>query len=385
VSALEGIFLARPPGAGDSPLRGQSPQRLAVKDLFDTAGLVTTYGSILFVDHVPSATAEAVRRLEAGGYTNVGKTNLHEFAYGISSQNPHFGTVPNPVAPGRLAGGSSGGSAAALAAGLADVALGTDSAGSIRIPAAWCGIVGFKPTHGLVPLDGCFPLAPSFDVAGPMATDVAGCARAMHRLVPGFAATDVTSLEDVAAGIAFADHADPLVRERFEEVAALFPNRRNLDPPDVRGVYTVFRREVADLHRELFAEHADQYGDNVRVKIELCLAVTDAEYDASLRRLEEVRARYLELVDGVDVVLTPTVPMVAPPSDVEELDIRERGISLTYPFSAAGWPALALPSGPAEDGLPASVQIAAPPGHDSLVLAVGGLVQASLVRGTAAD
>ena len=142
--------------------------RLAVKDLFDTAGLTTTYGSILFAEHVPGATAEAVVRLEGAGYANVGKTNLHEFAYGISSQNPHFGTVPNPIAPGRLAGGSSGGNGAALAAGLADVALGTDSGGSIRIPAAWCGIVGFKPTWGLVPLDGCFPLAVKdlFDTAG---------------------------------------------------------------------------------------------------------------------------------------------------------------------------------------------------------------------------
>src|SRR5205807_239489 len=145
------------------------------KDLFDTAGLVTTYGSSLFVDHVPNRTAEAVARLEAAGYANVGKTNLHEFAYGISSENPHFGTVPNPAAPGRLAGGSSGGSAAALGAGLADAALGTDSGGSIRIPAAWCGVTGFKPTFGLVPMDGCFPLAPSYDHAGPMARSVEDC------------------------------------------------------------------------------------------------------------------------------------------------------------------------------------------------------------------
>src|SRR5207253_10426074 len=116
-----------------------------------TAGLVTTYGSILFAEHMPARSAESVRRLEAAGYAVVGKTNLHEFAYGISSQNPHFGTVPNPAAPGRLAGGSSGGPAAGLAAGQADVALGTDSGGSIRIPAAWCGVVGFKPTFGLVP------------------------------------------------------------------------------------------------------------------------------------------------------------------------------------------------------------------------------------------
>src|SRR6478736_5715094 len=144
--APPGIFLAT---AGESP-HGQI--RLAVKDLFDTAGLTTTYGSAIFADHVPERTAAAVACLEAAGYGMVGKTNLHEFAYGTTSENPHFGTVPNPRAPGRIAGGSSGGSAAALAASLADAALGTDSGGSIRIPAACCAIAGFKPSFGLLPL-----------------------------------------------------------------------------------------------------------------------------------------------------------------------------------------------------------------------------------------
>ena len=160
--------------------------RLAVKDLFDTTGLETTYGSAIFAGHVPTATAAAVRLLEDAGYANVGKTNLHEFAYGTTSENPHFGDVPNPGFPGRVAGGSSGGSAAAIAAGLADAALGTDSAGSIRIPAACCGVVGHKPTHGLVSLDGCWPLAASFDTAGPIAADVATCRRMLEVLAPGF-------------------------------------------------------------------------------------------------------------------------------------------------------------------------------------------------------
>src|ERR687885_119122 len=138
MAATDGIFLARP----ETPADGIP---LAVKDLLDTAGLTTTYGSAIFADHVPATSAECVLRLEAAGYANVGKTNLHEFAYGITSENPHFGTVPNPRAPGRIAGGSSGGSAAALVAGLADAALGTDSRGSIRNPAAFCGLVGVKP------------------------------------------------------------------------------------------------------------------------------------------------------------------------------------------------------------------------------------------------
>jgi len=192
---------------------GNGP-RLAVKDLFDTAGVRTTYGSLVFAEHVPDVTAPAVARLEAAGYVLVGKANLHEFAWGITSENEHYGWVPNPVAPGRIAGGSSGGNAAALAASLADAALGTDSGGSIRIPAACCGVVGFKPTHGLVSLEGCFPLAPSYDHAGPMARDVAGCVALMRALAPELGPVEVGSLDRVLVGIAWCEHADPLVRQR---------------------------------------------------------------------------------------------------------------------------------------------------------------------------
>src|SRR5215207_9692823 len=202
---MDGIFLARP-----DPLPEDGMQ-MAVKDLFDTAGLPTTYGSILFADHVPEHSAMAVTQLEDAGYANVGKTNLHEFAYGVTSQNPHFGTVPNPTAPGRTSGGSSGGSAAAVAAGLAHAALGTDSGGSIRIPAACCAIVGFKPTYDLVSLDGCFPLASSFDHAGPMAGSVEDCVRMLEALAPAFE-REPASLEDVEVGVAWTELADPLVR-----------------------------------------------------------------------------------------------------------------------------------------------------------------------------
>jgi aspartyl-tRNA(Asn)/glutamyl-tRNA(Gln) amidotransferase subunit A len=329
---------------------------------------------------VPEETAAAVRALEEAGFANVGKTNLHEFAYGISSQNPHFGTVPNPVAPGRLAGGSSGGNAAALAAGLCDLALGTDSGGSIRIPSAWCGLVGFKPTYGLVSLEGCFPLAPSFDHAGPMARTVEDCEEAMRVLAPGFEPRRLESLEEVRVGVAWTEAADPLVRARVQKAAADFPNRRLLElPPAAASTYAVFMREAGDVHAELFAEHGDAYGDNVRPKIERCLAITDAEAREAARRREELREAYAEATREVDLVLTPTVPFVAPPADADEHQFRERGISLTYPFNCVGWPALALPCGPAEDGLPASLQIVGKPGDDALVLAAG----ASLVRGTA--
>jgi len=368
---LRGIFLARPeePGPGIP---------LAVKDLFDTAGLTTTYGSAIFAEHVPAATAEAVVRLERAGYANVGKTNLHEFAYGTTSENPHFGNVPNPLAPGRIAGGSSGGSAAALAAGLADAALGSDTGGSIRIPAACCGVVGFKPTFDLVPLAGCFPLAPSLDHAGPMARTVEECTRMLEAMVPGLERMTLGSLEEVEVGLAWTEHAEPLVKARVEEAAHRFPRRRALDVPLAEGTRTVFMREVADVHRELYAEQGDLYGANVAAKIELCLAVTDSEYEAGLR----ARAEYREVIDdffpGIDLLLTPTLPFVAPPAGQDERQLRGQLTLMTWPFNVTGLPVLALPCGPAEDGLPASVQLVGRPGDDARVLAAGALLELAL-------
>jgi aspartyl-tRNA(Asn)/glutamyl-tRNA(Gln) amidotransferase subunit A len=363
-----GIFLAQP----KEPAEGV---QLAVKDLFDTAGLTTTYGSIVYADHVPERSADAVTRLEAAGYANVGKTNLHEFAYGITSVNPHFGTVPNPHYPGRMAGGSSGGSAAAISAGLADVALGTDSGGSIRIPAACCGIVGFKPSYGLVSLEGVFPLAPSFDHVGPMASSVRACEEMLQVLADGYEPAALESLDEIEVGVAWLDHADPLVQARVREAAELFPRQREIELPLAEGIGPVFMREAADVHRDLFAEFADSYGENVRTKIERCLTVTDGEYQAALRVRDEIAEQAEEAMDGLDLVLTPTLGFVAPTLPVDDLEIRAATILLTIPFNSLGWPALALPCGPAEAGLPASLQIAGRPGSDALVLAAGKLVE----------
>jgi len=362
------IWLARP----EHPPAGKP---VAVKDLLDTAGLVTTYGSILFADHMPQQNAAAVTLLEEAGYGVAGKTNLHEFAYGISSQNEHFGTVPNPRYPGRLAGGSSGGSAAAIAAGDVELALGTDSGGSIRIPAAWCGIVGFKPTYGLVPTDGCFPLAPSYDHVGPMASTVAGCVELLQALAPGFVPETLESLEGLTVGVAWLEDADPLVRARVLEAAAHFPNRQTIDLPLPDAAENkLFMREVADVHRGLFPERADEYGAGVRWKLDLCIEVTDAEATAA----ERLRSFYVEQCDellaGVDLLLTPTMLMVAPRADADEAELRGRGTRLTYPFNCLGRPALAVPCGAAEDDLPASVQLVGRKGDDARVLAAGALL-----------
>jgi aspartyl-tRNA(Asn)/glutamyl-tRNA(Gln) amidotransferase subunit A len=363
-------FLAVP----DEPPRGDLP-RLAVKDLIDTAGVVTTYGSAIFRDHVPDRTASCLDGvLDAHAF--VGKTNLHEFAYGITSDNPHYGAVVNPLEGTRIPGGSSGGNGAALAAGLCDVAVGTDSAGSIRLPAACCGIVGFKPTWGLVPADGVFPLAPSFDTVGPMARDVTGCVELTRALG---VATD-SGFGEARAALAWTEHADPLVRARVEQAAALLPHVERIDFPLPGDVNPAFQVEAADVHRELFAEHADLYGENVRRKLEAAFAVTDEQVAVSRAEREAYHERALGALAGFDVLLTPTMPMVAPQVGIGDLPLRERMISLTRPFNATGWPALALPCGPAEDGLPASLQIAARPGDDALVLAVGEAIEQALAK-----
>ena len=337
---------------------GPPGRRLAVKDLFDTAGIRTTYGSAVFGDHVPADTAAWVRQLEDAGWVNVGKTNLHEL---------HYGVVPNPSFPGRTAGGSSGGSAAALVLGLADAALGTDTGGSIRIPAACCGVAGFKPTYGLVPIDGVFPLAPTFDHAGPMARDVAGCIELLD--------IDVTPLElhELSLAVAWADRAEPLVRERVLAVRA-----EPIDFPTAENVGPAFMREVGDVHREFYPENAELYGDNIRTKIERCIAVDDAEYEAARRARAEHAERALSALEGYDLLITPTLGFVAPPADVVEPEIRGTLTIFTFPFNALGWPALAVPAGAAENGLPASIQVVGRPGEDALVLAAGLAIEAAL-------
>jgi Asp-tRNA(Asn)/Glu-tRNA(Gln) amidotransferase A subunit family amidase len=312
-----------------------------------------------------------VTALEDAGYGVVGKTNLHEFAYGITSDNPHFGAVVNPIDAGRIPGGSSGGSAAALAAGLCEAALGTDSAGSVRLPAACCGIVGFKPTWGLVPADGVFPLAPSFDTVGPMARSVAGCIGMMGALAPAAVPAGPADLGEVRAALAWTEHADPLVRARVEEAASLLPGAARIDLPLPGDLNPAFQAETADVHRELFAANADLYGENVRRKLEAAFAVTAEQAGAARSERDAYRERTTRALEGYDVLLTPTMPMVAPPVGPGDLVLRERMIMLTRPFNGLGWPALALACGPAEGGLPASITIAARPGDDALVLAVG--------------
>jgi aspartyl-tRNA(Asn)/glutamyl-tRNA(Gln) amidotransferase subunit A len=318
-----------------------------VKDLFDTAGVRTTYGSAVFAEHVPTVTAPAVAELEARGWVVVGKTNLHELAYGVTSQNLHFGTVPNPRRPELTAGGSSGGSAAALVLGEADGALGSDTGGSIRIPAACCGVVGFKPTYGLVSTEGVFPLAPSFDHAGPMALDVAGCIELL-----GIDAPEV-ALADLSLATAWGDVG-----------VAGTP----VELPTAEDVHPAFMREVGDVHRDLYPENAELYGENIRGKIERCIAVSDGEYEAALRARAEHRERAEAALAGHDLLVTPVLSCPIPPVDAVELEVRAAMTLYTFPFNALGWPALAI----------GNVQLVGRPGADALVLGAGLALERAL-------
>lgn len=374
--ASRGIFITR-----SEPHSGA--RRLAIKDLFDTEGVRTTYGSAIYANHVPSHTATAVRQLEEAGWSSVGKTNLHEFAWGITSDNPHFGRVPNPLARDRCAGGSSGGNAAALAAGLADGALGTDSGGSVRVPASWCGVVGFKPSYGRIPVDGCFPLAPSYDHVGPMGTNVASCIDLMRALAPEVVVPEL-HLHDVRVGVAWTEHADPLVARRVNAAISLTRRPRVVALPLPSELAADFAHEAVTTHRGTWPSRSSEYGANIAHKMRSAYAISERDIELARHRRADYRDRFDETFGAFDVVITPTTPMVAPLAGVDDLKIRARTIRLTVPLNATGAPALSMPCGPAEFGLPASVQIVARPGLDGLVLAVARELEKTLRRhGTA--
>jgi aspartyl-tRNA(Asn)/glutamyl-tRNA(Gln) amidotransferase subunit A len=293
----------------------------------------------------------------------------------VSTQFAFLDPAPtrNPRNLARTPGGSSSGSAAAVAAGMVPAAIGSQTGSSTLRPASYCGVVGFKPTYDFVPTDGCFPLAPSFDHVGPMARDVSGCEAMLEALAPVFVRSELEELEEISVGIAWLDDADPLVRARVEEAAALFPRRRLVDLPRP-DIDALFMREVADVHRELYAENRELYGENVAVKVERCLDVADGAVTAAERARGEYRERVDEALEGLDLLLTPTIPVVAPATGVGDLELRGVLTRNTLPVNALGWPALALPCGSAEDGLPASVQLVGRPAADALVLAAGALL-----------
>jgi Asp-tRNA(Asn)/Glu-tRNA(Gln) amidotransferase A subunit family amidase len=328
VCADEAIARARTNPTG--PLAGVP---LAVKDIFDTAGIRTTYGSAIFADHVPRRTATAVARLEAAGAIVVGKTNMHEFAWGATSQNPHWGTVANPRLPGRVAGGSSGGTAAALADGQAVVGLGTDTGGSIRMPAACCGVVGFKPSYGAVSVRGVFPLAPSFDTVGPMARTVAD-AVLVEWVLTGRPAPK-PGLAGLRAGVLEVTGIEAMLSDMG---ATIEPAELPALDPDLMAAFSA---EGAVSHIRWFPSRRELYGPDVREKLEAAQSITAVQWRRGLAAARALRRLARSRLD-FDILLSPVMAIEPPPDDCWELDVRAAMTRWTRPFNFLGWPAIAI-------------------------------------------
>ena len=368
---------------------------VAVKDNYETAGVRTTYGSSIFAAHVPDADARCVERLRAAGALVVGKTNLHEFAWGVTGVNPHYGLCRDPWDPERIAGGSSGGSAAAVALRHVPLALGSDTAGSIRIPAAICGVTGLRPSAGRLPRDGLFPLAPSLDEAGLLARDPRDLALALAVL------EGVPSAGPLAAGLAGSGppagalhglrvgvlRGAPTPREETALAAALAVLTElggrplELDEGVFDGALEAFvplqQAEALAVHqaRGLFPARAAEYGADVRERLEQSLSVTPAAVQAAKQARAALRARLQAVFADVDILLTPADAMPAPA--VAGLDdpgaaagFRARTLACTVPQSLAGLPACVVRAGFDDEGLPVGVQLTGRGGEDERLLAV---------------
>jgi len=375
---------------------------VSLKDNIDTAGWTTTMGSAFFADHVPLADAPVVTRLRAAGAVIVGKANLHEFAFGGTTQNPHHGRGGNPWHVDAIPGGSSGGSGASVAAGLCDVSLGTDTGGSIRIPAALNGVVGLRPTHGRVPNTGCFPVSAAYDTIGPLARSVAEVAWA-HEAIAGHDAGDDCSIEHpvdswshafsrgveglrvgVPAHWCLADlepEVERRVREAIDTLRTLGVVVEEIMLPDAHQAQArlmpMVHADAAAVHARRLEEQPGRFGADVLDRLRHGQAVTGPAYAEGLRFKERWLRQLDRAFERVDVILTPTCPVTAPLRiDTARMLETTRALSrFTYAWALAGTPALSVPCGFAANGLPVGLQLVAPRWHDARVLALGAHYQ----------
>jgi aspartyl-tRNA(Asn)/glutamyl-tRNA(Gln) amidotransferase subunit A len=378
-------------GGWRGPLHGIP---IALKDIIDTAGKRTTAASRLYEHRVPTADAEIVRRLKEAGAVILGKNNLHEFAYGGSSLVSFFGNVHNPWDARHIAGGSSGGSAAAVSAGLCYAAIGTDTAGSIREPAALCGCVGIKPTYGRVSTRGVIPLSWSLDHVGPLAATV-GDAAAVLQAIAGYDPLDVCSADvpvidyvstigdgaqNLRVGIPrefFYDKLDDQIGAAVEQAITVIGRL----VADVREIKTELSADRTVQAAETFAYHADKvarspelYQAETLRRIRSGEKVSAAEYIGRRRELDEARRGAHDLFANVDLLVTPTIPIPAPAiADLKKDSTALRPAELTLlrntrPFNVWGLPAISVPCGFTKSGMPIGLQIAGPPWREDLVL-----------------
>jgi amidase len=357
---------------------GSGP-RLAVKDLIDVRGVPTTAGCKAVADAARPAAADAacMAGARAADAAIVGKANLFELAFGASGTNQWYGTPVNPLDPGLVPGGSSSGSAVAVADGEADYGYGTDTGGSVRIPATFCGLAGLKTTHGRISLDGVYPLAPSLDTVGPIAPDVAGLAAAMALLEPGFTAGD-TPAARLGRLRRTSEQADPLI-DAAVDAALARSGLRVIEvelpewPDAIMQAYFLTFAEAASANSAIMADpaRAGKISADVRAKLEQGLGVTAGQVDAAREFQSRWQSEWTALLSSVDAVVLPTVPFFPPPL-AEPNEHHYTG--LTAPVNLAGLPALALPV-PAGHRLPASMQVVGPPHGEELLLATGAVLE----------
>jgi aspartyl-tRNA(Asn)/glutamyl-tRNA(Gln) amidotransferase subunit A len=357
---------------------GQGPA-VAVKDLVDVAGMVTTGGGAFLPDRPAARDAAVIRRIRRRGCVVIGKTNLHEWAYGSTSVNPHYGPVRNPADPERIAGGSSGGSAVAVACGMCEWAIGTDTAGSLRIPASLCGVVSIKPTYGTISTAGVIPLSRSLDTVGPMARNVhtAAVALAIMTLRPPLAACppyDARRLKVARTPIGWVEDLDAETASAWESVAAGLPE---ISIPDrlhaSRICTTISMYEASQFHRRWLESSPGRYGDDdVRTRLELGLRISQDEYETAMREKATLTRAMSVAMEDWDALLAPATAMVAQP--IDGADVREPMTRFTRPFAATGQPVVTIPA--PTSGLPVGIQVVGKPHGDQAAIAAAAALEA---------
>jgi aspartyl-tRNA(Asn)/glutamyl-tRNA(Gln) amidotransferase subunit A len=367
---------------------------VAVKDLFATRGVRTTAGSRILKDWVPSRDAAVVARLRAAGAIIFGKTNLHEFAYGVSNANPWWGVAHNPHDPTRSPGGSSGGSAIAVVAGLCAGALGSDTGGSIRVPASLCGCVGLKPTFGAIPLEGTFPLGWSLDHAGPLARTVGDAGLLLDALTGMDAGrrSRRTTTRGLRVGVlqgSIVERVQPRVSQQVGAAAEGLRRQglrvREVTIPEMEWTVATqlvtLRAEASAVHSRWLRMRPRAYGADVRIRLQLGALVAGADYVLAQRMRGRLRAAVERIFQDIDVLLLPTTPITAPVIGDRTVHWRSGEepvdgalVRLTAPFNLTGLPALSVPFGRAA-GLPVGVQVVGQWMDEARVLAVGRLIE----------
>jgi amidase len=357
--------------------------RLAVKDLIDMEGEPTTAGCRAVAERARPAERDAacLAGARAAGAQIVGRTNLHELALGVTGINPWYGTPVNPLDPTRVPGGSSSGSAVAVATGEADVAYGSDTGGSVRIPAACCGTAGLKTTWGRIPLEGVWPLSPSFDTVGPMARDVGGLVTGMQLLEPGFAAADVGA-DDAPEVALLPVEAEPAITAAIEgAVATVGWRSRELAVPGWDAALTqaglLLVVEAWHSNRLLLQEDPEGIGEDVRSRLEIGASFDEAVVRAAWETQREWKATLERVFAEVDFLVTPTLTIFPPPlADGDDLLVAR----CTLPVNLAGVPALSLPV-PTGGAFPASLQLIGPAMSEERLLAAGARLEAAIASG----